>query len=70
MTGYVSYNGIPCECAACSAKVVDHKARMHIRWSNGHGACIRVFCDACGLWTDYTMTGKRGLSFRVFKGAK
>lgn len=62
MTSYLSYNGIPCECGACCAKVSD--VHIHILWSNGYGASIRVFCYLCGAWTDWKYTIKNGLSFR------
>jgi hypothetical protein len=67
MTGYISYNGIPCECGACGAKVSENDAHMTVLWSNGHGTGIRIFCDECGIWTDWKYTFKRGLSSRIFR---
>lgn len=65
MAGFVSYNGIPCECGGCGAKVADNRAHMNVQWANQHGAAIRIFCDQCGQWTDRKMT-KAGEAVRVF----
>lgn len=66
MSGIISYNGISCECGACGAKVHENNAQMTILWANQHGTSIRIFCDLCGIWTDWTRTSKRTTS-RIFR---
>jgi hypothetical protein len=66
MAGYVTYNGISCECGECGARVSEGNAQMKIRWSNQHGSSIRIFCDLCGVWTDWVRTNKRA-SHRTFR---
>jgi len=41
------------------------KARYHVLWANGYGNGKRVFCDACGQWTD--VITKYGLSAELTK---
>lgn len=65
MSGFTSYDGIPCECPACGAKVADYNAHMTILWRNQHGAAIRIFCNVCGQWTDRSITLLNGLADRV-----
>lgn len=62
-----TYDEIPVECPACGAKGSPGEVSMHIRWSNRHGACVRVFCNRCGQWTDRTRTDKNGLTDRVIE---
>lgn len=63
---YIEYNGIPCKCAECYAKVSEGNAHMHVLWANQHGAKIRIFCDMCGDWSDWVKTSKSGLCVTVF----
>jgi hypothetical protein len=67
MSGYISYNGIPCECAHCGAKVSENNADFAILWANQHGTGIRVFCHKCGHWTNWKITAKRGLTSEIYK---
>lgn len=32
----------------------DWMARSLTLWSNQHGYKVRIFCNECGAWTDYT----------------
>lgn len=43
-------------CPNCNmlAGAPEWKARTHIKWSNKHGNCKRLFCDVCGQWSDIT----------------
>lgn len=66
MTGIITYNGISCECGECGAKVSENNAQMTVLWSNQHGSAIRVFCDLCGVWTDWKRTSQSA-SFRTFR---
>lgn len=66
MSGYISYDGIPCECADCGAKVSENDADFTVLWANQHGTGIRVFCHKCGHWTDWKITTKKGLTFHTF----
>lgn len=53
--GFTVYEGIPIECPNCGAKHDNDKLRFTVLWVNQYGACIRVFCDQCGQWTDREM---------------
>jgi len=50
--GFTEFDGIPVECPNCGRKHDSGKLLFTIRWSNQHGASIRIFCQACGQWTD------------------
>lgn len=70
MPGYISYDGIPCQCGHCGAKDSEDDVNTHILWSNQHGTGLRVFCHECGYWTDWKRTDSAGLTSRVYLPAK
>lgn len=67
---YLEYAGMKCDCPKCGNKPsFDFPiCHIHIRWSNQHGAAIRIFCENCRHAHDMcNVSGSIifGLSYRI-----
>ena len=64
----ISYNGIKIKCPNCGEvqtgkgyyKTGLFDLQMHIRYSNQHGAQVRLFCKTCKAVHDVTVSYKSG----------
>ena len=58
----ISDGAIKIKCHNCGATRpgAGFDLKVHYRWKNAHGCCIRIFCGICGQVVDVTQLYKNG----------